>query len=455
MTETLKPIKTLNPHQEKFVDADEPYIGLFGGVGNGKTWAACMKSIELLTQYPNNLGLVGRLTYPELRDSTKEVFMSCLAELYPPGAYSHNKSENSVTFWNKSSVIFRHLDDQGALLGPNLGFWYIDQAEEVDEEAFKMLKSRLRRPKIGELKGMITGNPKGHDWVYYAFGMERAKGSQDWKGDEYHRMITAPTHSNAANLPKNYIDQLLKSYSKEWFNRYVLGGWDVFEGQIFDLSKITGFDKLPKITSVFTACDPAISKKKGACNTAFCTFGVGEDGHVYDLETIAGQWSFLETLEEARKLITRQHPSYLGVEDVAYQSSLAEACRRYFPEINVVNLKADRDKFRRAKSVSHIVSKGLFHTNNKELLSELTAFDPDAEGKERKDRVDAMVHCLHMVQSYAPIQFLEVDKEAAYADLDSGQAWFKRTMEYRKSQEQQVEGVEIFGEDYNLDNNFY
>jgi len=397
--------KTLNSHQREFVDSKEQYVGLFGGVGNGKTYVACIKIIELSTQSPNNLCLVGRLTYPELRDSTREVFLSALAEIYPPEAYSVNKAENSLTFWNGSTVIFRHLDNQAALLGPNLGAFYIDQAEEVDEDAFLTLQSRLRRPNIKNLKGLVTGNPRGFNWVYYRFGMDQSGGAKNYRKDQYHRMITAPTIANEANLPANYVAQLMSSYSPEWFNRFVLGAWDAFEGQIFDLSKITGYTTLPKIRHIYTACDPAISKESTACNTAFCTVGVAENGHVYDLETIAGKWSFLETLDEARKLVTRQKPECIGVENAGYQSALTEACQRYFPNIYVVNLKADKDKFRRAKSVQHIVSKGLFHTNNRELLNELAAFDPLSKGKEMKDRVDAMVHALHMVQMYSPISY--------------------------------------------------
>ncbi len=444
----------LNSYQKDFVDSQEQYVGYFGGVGNGKTSIACMKIIELATQSPNNLCLVGRLTYPELRDSTKEVFMSTLGKFYPPEAYTHNKSENSVTFWNNSTVIFRHLDDQGALLGPNLGGFYIDQAEEVDEECFLTLQSRLRRPNVKNLKGLITGNPKGHNWVYYRFGMDKATGATNYTKDQYHRMITAPTHANIDNLPANYIDQLKSSYSAEWFNRYVLGGWDVFDGQIFDIGTISGYEELPTIKAVFTAIDPAISKSKDACNTAICTLGVGANGHIYDLETLANKWSFLETLEELNKVVSRQKPSYIGIEDVAYQRALFEACFRDYPNIHVIDLKADKDKFRRAKSVSHIVAKGLFHTNNRDLLNELTAFHPDQAGKERKDRVDALVHALHMVQSYAPVSVVEVSPHDRFKGLDSSQVWFKQTREHARSTHNKNE--EVFSpSDRPVDPEFY
>ncbi len=336
-----------------------------------------------------------------------------------------------------SVIIFRHLDEWRNLLSMNLGAFYIDQAEEVDEECFLTLKSRLRRQNIGELKGLITGNPKGHNWTYYAFGMDKADGAQNYSHDEYHRMISAPTIANADNLPANYIDQLMKSYSPEWFARYVKGSWDAFEGQIFDLTKVNGYDTLPKMHMVLTACDPAISKSKTACNTAFTTLGVGEDGYIYDLETIAGHWSFLETLDKIKGIMSRQKPRFIGVEDTAYQMALVEAARASLsahPNVEIINLKADRDKFRRAKSVSHIISRGLFKTNNKELMNELSAFVPDAEGKERKDRVDALVHALHMTQLYAPIIQPKDNPQARFDGMNSHDMWRIQTREQRKKE---------------------
>lgn len=448
---------TLNPYQRLFVDSPQQYVGLFGGVGNGKTYAACLKIIELATNYQDNLCLVGRLTYPELRDSTREVFLRVLAEIYPKEAYVFNKSENSVKFWNKSVVIFRHLDDFANLLSMNLGAFYLDQAEEIDEEVFLTLQSRLRRSGIPKLKGLITGNPRGYNWVYYRFGMDLAKnGAEEFTHGTNYRMIVAPTIANAANLPTNYIQQLKESYSPEWYARYVLGSWEAFEGQIFDITKITGYENLPKIKMVLTACDPAISKEKTACNTAFCTIGIGDDDHIYDLETIAGKWSFLETLEETKKILARQKSTYLGVEAVAYQKALAEACRRYFPNIEVVDLKADKDKFRRAKSVSHIIAKGLFHTNNRELLNEITAFVPDAEGKERKDRVDAMVHVLHMAQQYAPFFKAIPEPWERFKDKDSHHMFFVQTREQeRKKQTGETNTQEYGSYERDVDPSFY
>lgn len=401
----------LQPHQKAFAAAQEKFPALFGGIGNGKTLIAVRKVIEKSLSEQDNLILVGRLTYPELRDSTREMFMTQLQELarrfqWPKDFYQFKSQENSVTFKSTNSVvIFRHLDAPRNLLSMNLGGFYIDQAEEVDEEAFKTLQGRLRRKGIKHLQGYLTGNPQGHNWVYETYGMNDAGGSTNFLFNKDYRMITAPTFANVENLPEDYIPSLQRSYSPEWFARYVQGSWDVFEGQVFDVTKIKGFDKLPEIHMVFVACDPAISKDTKACNTAFCTLGIAADGKIYDLETVADKWNFYETLEEASRLLRKHTPQYLGVENTAYQQALVEACQRHFPYIQVIDLRADKDKFRRAKSVSHLVHLGLVHSNNKSLLNELSAFIPDAPVEQKKDRADAFVHCLHMIQRFAPTRF--------------------------------------------------
>lgn len=431
MSKTLK----LHTHQRLFLTAKEKFVGLFGGLGNGKTLAGCAKILELATTYPNNLCLVGRLTYPELRDSTREVFMNLLRMCYPETAYKFNTQENSVTLWNDSKVIFRHLDNPANLLSMNLGAFYIDQAEEVDEDAFKTLQGRLRRQNIPDLKGLVTGNPAGHNWVYERFGVGLwPAGSNDITHNLRYRMITAPTIANAANLPEDYEDILKQSYSPEWYARYVMGSWDAFEGQIFDITKVKSYDTLPGMAMILTAVDPAISEDKAACNTAIVTLGVGLDGFVYDIETIAGQWSFLSQIDQLRAVYQRHEPEYIGTEDVSYQRALYEASVKEFEKepVQIVAMKADRDKFRRAKTITNIIDKGLFRTNNKQLLSEMSAFRADAKGKERKDRVDALVHALTLVQRYAPVIRPEDNKPKQILSVQ--QQHLKDFLKYKKDQ---------------------
>lgn len=256
--------------------------------------------------------------------------------------------------------------------------------------------------------------------------------------------------------PLDALERIKKtSGSYNWASQYQQQPIDS-ETRVLDYGKITGYDALPKILMAFTACDPAISKSSKACNTAFCTLGYGEDGHIYDLESIAGQWSFFETLEEAKAILKRQRSHYLGVESNQYQQALLEACQRFFPMVQVVNLRAHKDKFTRAKSISHIIDKGLFHTNNRELMDEIRNFDPLVTGESKKDRVDAMVHALHMVQQYAPWIEKETSPNDAFKGMTAGQAWFKQTRDYRRAQMNGENNIETFNEsDAESDPDYY
>lgn len=236
--------------------------------------------------------------------------------------------------------------------------------------------------------------------------------------------------------PLEVLEKIRLSQRRNWHALYQQSPLPS-EGRALKLESITGYDSLPEISMVLTACDPAISKDSNACNTAFCTIGVGANGHIYDLETIAGKYGFYETLDMASNILSRHHSSFLGVESNQYQAALVEACSRHFPLVSVVDIKAIKDKYLRAESVSHIIEKGLFHTNNRELLDEIGNFDPLATGDSKKDRVDALVHALHMAQKYAPFIDTKVDEREAYKHLNYNDQnfWIARDQRIKEAQE--------------------
>ncbi len=173
---------------------------------------------------PPQLGMIARQTYPELRDSTQRTFFEIchLMGLLPEKHYEYRKQENRVKFLNGHEIIFRSLDDPAKLLSINLGWFYIDQAEEVSEEVFLTLLGRLRA--VEKPQCWITGNPLGHNWIWHRFIHDPVPGNI---------IFNAKTEENIDNLPKGYIDSLMKNYNEIWVNRYLYGSWDAFEGQIY------------------------------------------------------------------------------------------------------------------------------------------------------------------------------------------------------------------------------
>jgi len=216
----------LNHNQAKFLKCEESVVAFFGGIGNGKTFAGILKGIARISDpnSPPQLGMIARQTYPELRDSTQRTFFELLhlCGFIPGVHYEYKKQENRCIFSNGHEIIFRSLDDPAKLLSINLGWFYIDQAEEVSEEVFLTLLGRLRA--VENPQCWITGNPLGHNWVWHRFIHDPVPGNI---------MFSAKTEENIDNLPKGYIESLINNYNEIWVNRYVYGSWDAFEGQIY------------------------------------------------------------------------------------------------------------------------------------------------------------------------------------------------------------------------------
>jgi phage terminase large subunit len=200
-----------------------------GGWGNGKTSAGCVEGLALALEYPGSVGLICRKTRPELKATTQDVFFNggrggregdfegCPSELIR----SFNKTEQKLTLINNSVIYFWPLDDPAKLTNINLGWFLIDQAEEVDEDMFLMLRGRLRQ-RNAPRKGMLLANPAGHDWIW-----------KRWIYLKYpqHGLVHATTLDNP-NLPHDYIENLMEM-PEAWRNRFIYGSWDVFEGQIW------------------------------------------------------------------------------------------------------------------------------------------------------------------------------------------------------------------------------
>ncbi len=217
--------------QSEFIFSTNKFSCFSGGFGNGKTTAGCLKAI-LLSQFPKNFGLIGRLTYPELRDTTQRTFF----ELCPPEYYAKEnggewrKSDNLVRFANGSEIMFRHMDtiSEKELLSLNIGWFFIDQAEEIGEKVFLILMSRLRLAHIPRRFGFLACNPAPGNWIYNRFVLPTEDGSIS----KNYFYVTATTKENP-HLPADYIPTLLESYPDELIKRYMEGKWEVYEGQIY------------------------------------------------------------------------------------------------------------------------------------------------------------------------------------------------------------------------------
>lgn len=213
--------KTLDPKGPKF-------IAYVGGVGSGKSVIGCITILSQAVLYGGEY-LICRQFMPELKATTYRTFL----EICPSELIIENKIAEMTVYLKSASgkpalVMFRQLEDPDKLRSLNLSGFYIDEANQTTEEAFLLLQGRLRNHN-GLRKGIITTNPKGHDWIYQYWVKQDGFSDQDVKKQFY--LIKAPSTENV-HLPEDYVANMLATYTKERIEREVMGSFDSFEGQV-------------------------------------------------------------------------------------------------------------------------------------------------------------------------------------------------------------------------------
>lgn len=206
------PTFKLNRPQTQYWTATEADICLKGTWGCGKSLVALLKANEECEKHPNNLYLVIRKEWVDLRDSTLKDWEH---------AIGRKVIGNDVRYENGSVLMFRHGDDINALKNANLGGVLMVQAEEMTEEDFWFLRGRLRR-KEGTRQLRLECNYDGKNWIYSLFNIKKTG-----------RLITTNTFDNQENLPPDYIPNLMK-LPKKLQERHLYGSDQDMEGQVWD-----------------------------------------------------------------------------------------------------------------------------------------------------------------------------------------------------------------------------
>lgn len=233
---------SLLPSQREFIFSPEPYAVSMGGWGTGKSYALCVKGVILSAAYPGNVGLIGRFHATDLKDSTIPMFF----EVCPPSwIKDYRKSRNLVVLKNNSVILFRHIHDPNPkrrhITSTNLGWFGVDQIEEIEPQHWNTLIGRLRLPRAKRRFGFGTGNPNGKDWIYDMFFRDFRPFNPDeyMQAYRYGSRLGVATRSeenkksNGGFVDDDYYDSLREQMPREWVARYLDCSFDDFSGKIF------------------------------------------------------------------------------------------------------------------------------------------------------------------------------------------------------------------------------
>lgn len=196
--------------QMEFWLHDARFRAFVGGVGSGKTRAGV---VEVMRMPANSRGCVVAPTYRMLQDATIHTFLEVTQEAGILKDY--HKSDHIAFLHNGTEVLFRSCDDPDKLRGPNLGWFWLDEAAMMPQTVWDLMIGRLR---LGPGRGWVTTTPRGKNWLWKLFVRDAR--------DAYH-LVQCSSKTNTY-LPSYFIEALEDKYSGHWLKQELEGAFVEF-----------------------------------------------------------------------------------------------------------------------------------------------------------------------------------------------------------------------------------
>ena len=219
---------------------------LYGGsAGAGKSWLGCLWIVTLCLKYEGIRCLIGRTVLQQLKLTTLNTLFETLQamDLKSGDHYTYNGQSNVITFFNKSEIVLKDLAYQpsdpnyDSLGGLELSAVFVDEAAQIPQLAYNILKSRIRF-KLNEFKLipkiLMTCNP-GQVWLKKVFYLPHSDNTLD-----ANKAFVPALPLDNPHLPASYIE-MLKSLPPGQRRRLLEGDWnyEMEADSLFDFDDIS------------------------------------------------------------------------------------------------------------------------------------------------------------------------------------------------------------------------
>jgi len=233
------------PQQLKFLRSTAREVLYSGAFGAGKTRAICLRAVMRASVAGSREGLC-RKTFSSLKRTTLKTLLEAdglLPPVLPQGSYEYRKMDGEIKIFGGGTIMLFGLDDAGRIASMNLSGCAVDEAVELNERDWTMLRGRIRLS-LPNLPNQLYGacNPSTpHHFLAQRFGL--ASGRKCTPNCE---VITTTSRDNWF-LPKDYIADL-ETMTGVARKRYVEGLWVGSEGLVYDQwdESIFVVDELPE-----------------------------------------------------------------------------------------------------------------------------------------------------------------------------------------------------------------
>lgn len=211
-------------------------VGYGGAMGGGKTRALVELAIDAALLFPGTNILIGREHYTDLASTTMAEFdRYCPTDVLVARRQSPMHSASlRMPSWPAqvvSTVNFRHLSDWTGIGSQQYGAVLIDEAGQVDEEAARMLLTRLRHPAQPQRWFVAASNP-WPGWFERWFVRRELPEAQLAQASGKIVYVPARVEDNP-HLPASYADLQRALLPADWVDRFIEGRFDAFQGGVY------------------------------------------------------------------------------------------------------------------------------------------------------------------------------------------------------------------------------
>ncbi|MDX9803630.1 MAG: phage terminase large subunit [Dehalococcoidales bacterium] len=228
---SIRPMQiTLTEKQTKAFDYLEDKTTkeiLFGGsAGSAKSFTGCLWQLLRRLAHPNTRGLIGRAKLTDLKNTTLMTFFEVANMLGVNHKFKYNAHNNRILFNNGSIIFLKDLflypsDPEFVSLGSmEITDCFIDEAGDVCEKAYTILRTRIRYNLINGVPKMALGANPAQNWLYREF----YKPFKDGTLPNDRKFVPSTARENKY-IPHEYLISLdkLKGIDRE---RLRNGNWD-------------------------------------------------------------------------------------------------------------------------------------------------------------------------------------------------------------------------------------
>ena len=333
----------LTDKQYEYINDNTRHLMVMGSAGSGKTIFASTKVILYALEHENARIGVFRQTLPSLRETAWREIVELLDKYQIE--YKENKSNGLVTLSNGSTISFTPVDDEKKLRSLNLDMVYIEQCEEITEEAFIELDLRIRNEVAkkygGQMLIVVQPSNKSH-WLYRLFYNEKAN------DPDYKKVHFSYLDNPFLPVEQRKVYEGLRETNYDRYLTHTLGEWISSSKQIFTNNWDVGFDR-----TYFNYYVGGVDY--GYNNPAcFLLCGVYDDEFYILGEVYKAEMTTSEFLDEIASLVSSFDLTFNDIESVYADSADPESievfCRNGLNTYgSVKNVKAKIDTARETK----------------------------------------------------------------------------------------------------------